>query len=169
MSLLLRHFAQQERMVGRLEQERTVAMPDPSTSVVSAFALQGMLPGPLRLLLDVNTNTVIALRFEGTALASSHAAFSLTPSAARILHCLLQAYPAVCSHQSLLFALYPSPRSPEATHVWERDLALRPIRRALATLVPVLRLLGIAVASLRGRGYILVEADNPKRLDPSSR
>lgn len=131
-----------------------------SSSVAVVFDVQGLLPHDARLLLNVQTNTVILLRFEGTALASTHRSFHLTPSATRIFLCLLQAYPAFCSYRSLFLTLYPLPKARDGERLWQRDLALRPIRRTLGTLLPALRSFGLQVVALRGQGYLLAAADS---------
>ena len=118
------------------------------------------MPHDARLLLDAQTNTAILLRFEGITLASTHRSFQLTPSATRIFLCLLQAYPAFCSHQALFLTLYPLPQARDGERVWQRDLALRPIRRALVALLPALRSFGLQVVALRGQGYMLTAADS---------
>lgn len=134
--------------------------PSRSASVAVVFDVQGLLPHDARLLLDTQTNTAILLRFEGRALASTHRSCQLTPSATRIFLCLLQAYPAFCSYRSLFLTLYPLPKARDGERLWQRELALRPIRRALVALLPALRSFGLQVVALRGQGYLLAAADS---------
>jgi hypothetical protein len=139
--------------------ERTSSFPlsqTASSASVQAFALPPeLLSADMRLLLDSCSNTVILLHLENADLAASHSSFQLTPSAMRVFLLLLQAYPAYCSYQSLFLALYPLAQEQEANRIWQRDLALRPIRRALVALSPALRGLGLQAISLRGQGYVL--------------
>lgn len=137
-----------------LEAQITSAYPDSS---VFLFPLPEMLPQNVRLLLHVETNTALLLRIEEGEVTSCHGLFHLPPSATRIFLCLLQAYPEACSYHALFLTLYPLSQKHHTEQVWERehDLALRPIRRALASLSPVLRCFSLHVASLRGWGYVL--------------
>lgn len=121
----------------------------------SLFALPELLPNNARLLVDANTSTAFLLRFEGPEFTFSSRSFQLTPSATRVFLALLHAYPLFCSYHSLFLALYPLSQEHETNRTWDCALALRPIRRALITLLPTLRDLGLQVVALRGQGYIL--------------
>ena len=137
---------------------KTAAIP-PVPHDVQVFVLSEILPDHCCLVLDLFHRSVTVLRFEEAVLASSHACFSLTPSAARVLACMLRASPASCSYQALFAALYPLGSDAGG---WEPTLGLRPIRRALRALAPVLRQLGLQVVALRGQGYLLVGAPRPE-------
>lgn len=124
-----------------------------NASCAVVFSLPELFPSHTHLLLNASTSTAILLRLEGTALASCHRAFQLTPSATRILWSLLRAYPAPCSYRSLFLALFP--QASEENRFWEHEEGRRPVRRALVTLLPFLRGCGLRAVSLRGQGYIL--------------
>jgi hypothetical protein len=133
-------------------------------SSVSVFVLPGILPADRRLLLDPVTHTAILLAVEGSDAAPMFSSFQLTPSATTVFLMLLQAYPHYCSYQSLFHSLYPPTLAQdERDQVWERKLAIPPIRRALKALLPALRSFGLQVISLRGQGYVLASADEPAR------
>ena len=80
-------------------------------------------------------------------------------SAARLLLALSLAYPGYCSYRTLFAALYPADEG-EMQRVWESEFAIRPIRRSTMALAPALQRLGLAILSLRGRGYWLACAPN---------
>jgi hypothetical protein len=127
-----------------------------NASSVHLFALPELLPASVRLLLDVQTSTALLFRLEGTEVAPFPHSFPLTPSSARVLFALLEAYPRYCSYRSLFALLYPLPSEQEEPgRWWQQELAVRPIRRALVTLLPLLRFLDLQVVSLRGQGYVL--------------
>ncbi|HEU5378023.1 MAG TPA: helix-turn-helix domain-containing protein [Ktedonobacteraceae bacterium] len=125
---------------------------------VRVFALPEILPERVRVVLDVNSRMALLLDLDGEETAPLLHSSQLTPSAARVFLALLQAYPQHCSYQALLAVLYPS--SPEgSSSAWDRHV--RPIRRALVALAPVLRAFGLEVVSLRGHGYLLASAPHP--------
>lgn len=103
----------------------------PSRPSALAFPLPGILPRQTRLLLDREAHLAILLSFNSTELIPALSLFPLTPSATRVLFSLLQAYPEHCSHRTLFSALFPlTQQSAEEERIWEKSLALRPIRRA---------------------------------------
>ncbi|HEU5383835.1 MAG TPA: hypothetical protein VFV38_51200 [Ktedonobacteraceae bacterium] len=120
-----------------------------------AFPLPGILPEQTQILLDTHARTAILLKLETEKSTPLLRTFQLTPSAARIFQALLQAYPQYCPYQTLLSALYPGSQEAFAP-VWEQRV--RPIRRALMALAPVLQSFGLGVVSLRGHGYLLTPA-----------
>ncbi|HEU5379291.1 MAG TPA: hypothetical protein VFV38_28040 [Ktedonobacteraceae bacterium] len=127
----------------------------PTSKAARVFALPEILPERVRVVLDVNSRMALLLNLDGEETTPLLHSFQLTPSAARVFLALLQAYPQHCSYQALLAVLYPSsPESPSS--VW--DHYVRPIRRALVALAPVLRAFGLEVVALRGRGYLLASA-----------
>ncbi len=133
-------------------------------SPASVFVLPGILPADRRLLLDPETHTAILLALEGSDAVPMFRSFQLTPSATAVFFTLLQAYPHYCSYQSLFHSLYPpGPAPSEREQVWEKELALPPVRRALKKLLPALRSFGLQVISLRGQGYVLASAHAPAR------
>jgi hypothetical protein len=132
----------------------------PSASV-HTFTLPELLPPHARLLLDTHTSSALLVHLENADLAASPRSFQLTPASTRVFLLLLTSYPIHCSYHSLFVALYPLDQQQEASRIWQRDLALRPIRRAIVTLLPALRGLDLQVVSVRGQGYVLAtqEAD----------
>lgn len=118
------------------------------------FSLSGIFPEHTRLLLDSQRGLVLLLRLDSEMGLRQLCSLPLAPSATRLFLALCRAYPAYCSYRTLFVALYPQ-RTSETRETWERQFALRPIRRAAALLSPTLRRLGLAAVSLRGRGYLL--------------
>lgn len=117
------------------------------------FALPEILPERTRVFLDLHSRTAILLNLDNGEPAPLLHSFQLTPSAARVFLALLQAYPQHCSYQTLLAV--PASQG-EPSPVWEQHV--RPIRRALVVLSPVLRAFGLDVIALRGHGYLLASA-----------
>ncbi len=136
-------------------------------SMAQVFALPGILPEQTWILLDAHARMVIFLKLNSGDSPPRVRAFQLPPSATRIFLALLNAYPQYCSYQTLLSALYPASQE-ETTPVWEHRV--RPIRRALVALAPVLQCFGLDVVALRGRGYVLAPAalSTKKRRAPKS-
>lgn len=149
-----------------MEKRSLFQLPAPRYALpASVFALPEILPTDRRLLLDVETHTAILLSLEGSDAVPMFRSYQLTPSAATVFLTLLQAYPQYCSYQSLFRSLYPStPAQDAGERVWEKDLAVPPVRRALKALLPALRSLGLQVISLRSQGYVLVALTDPRIL-----
>lgn len=106
------------------------------------------------VLFDIRSRTALLLHQEG---GDPVPLLPLSPSASRVFLALLQAYPQYCSHQTLLAALYPAVQeTPDLG--WEQHV--RPIRRALHRLAPVLQAFGLEVVALRRRGYLLAPSPN---------
>lgn len=119
------------------------------------FTLPGILPEQTWIQLDAHARMVMLLSLDSGKAAPVLHAFPLTPSAARVFLALLRAYPQHCPYQTLLSALYPASQD-EYEPRWEHRV--RPIRRALAALAPVLQTFGLDAVALRGRGYVLAPA-----------
>ncbi len=119
------------------------------------FALSEILSEQTQIVLDVQARLAVLLKLDGGKTAPLVRSFQLTPSAARVFLALLEAYPQHCPYQTLFVALYPAPLD-TSSPVWEQYV--RPIRRALRHLAPVLRAFGLEVVALRGRGYLLASA-----------
>jgi hypothetical protein len=140
------------------------------TLPTAVFTLPGILPADRRLLLDPEMHTAILLSLEGSDAVPIFSSFQLTPSATTIFLTLLQAYPQYCSYQSLFRSLYPSTLArDEGECVWEKDLAVPSVRRALKALLPALRSLGLQVISLRSQGYVLAALTDPRALREQER
>ena len=132
-----------------------------STGVVSAevtpqttqvFVLPEVLPAHRRIVLNVHAHVAVLLELDGENPAPLVRSFPLSPSASRIFLALLQAYPRHCPYSTLFLALYPASQG-VASERWEQYV--RPIRRALRYLTPVMRSFGLQVIALRGHGYLL--------------
>lgn len=129
--------------------------PADAVCTVHLFRLPRILPDHARLLLDTQTNSALVLSLNGAELTASAHSSRLTPSTTRLLFCLLQAYPHTCSYHDLFLALSPRSSEPGRAATIDHDLLLRPVRRALLTLVPTLRGLGLRAIAVRSQGYVL--------------
>ncbi len=138
-----------------MKKKASTLSPLPSQQATWVFALPEILPEHTRVVLDAHARTAILLRLDEKEPIPSVRSFPLTPSAARIFLALLQAYPQYCPYHTLFTALYPASQG-EPSSVWEHTV--RPIRRALVALAPVMRAFGLEVVALRGRGYLLAPA-----------
>jgi hypothetical protein len=135
-------------------------------SLASLFLFVEMLPADRRLLLDPGAHTAILFKGDGAWGDLQFHSFSLTPSAAQLFFTLLQAYPHYCSYHMLFCALYAStPRQDELGRIEDSTLMVLPVRRALKTLLPTLRSLGLQVISLRGQGYVLASVGDVARVE----
>lgn len=139
-----------------MKRKLPISVPAFTKIAAQEFALPEILSDGTRLLLDVYTRTVMLLRLEGGNAPLLYSC-QLTPSAARIFLALLQAYPQYCPYQDLFATLYPASQEAPSC-LCDQAWDLRPIRRALVTLAPVLRAFGLEAVSLRGRGYVLAPA-----------
>ncbi|HVU69678.1 MAG TPA: hypothetical protein VHD63_21270 [Ktedonobacteraceae bacterium] len=129
--------------------------PAPSTAA-QVFSLPGMFPSTTRMWLDPHGGIAFLWRDEPPApvLLSCH----LTPSGVRVLSVLLHAYPQSCSFEQLFRGLYPTGAEPMGS--WNPQVGLRPIRRAIWSLLPPMRAFGLTIVSLRNRGYLLTALEN---------
>ena len=119
-----------------------------STHLAHLYALDPILPACTRLVVDPSSHVALLLYVDAEVPLCVLHAVRLTPSASDLLLALLQAYPDHCPYRTLFAALYPM-------DPWDRQLATRPIRRAVVTLSRALQHLGLAVIALRRRGYVL--------------
>ncbi len=86
---------------------------------------------------------------ENQILAQQH----FSPNGMRVLVPLLQSYPHYCPYEVLLaslFSLSLDEARKQLQDFW--DIAIRPVRRAISSLIAGLRALGLQVRSLRGAG-----------------
>jgi len=80
-----------------------------------------------------------------------------SPNGMRVLVPLLQAYPEYCPYDILLLSLFPLPL--EAIHTLlaeDGETTIRPVRRAMSSILAPLRAFGLSVTSVRGAGYLLI-------------
>ena len=118
-----------------------------------------LFPEHLQLLLNLSVRTAVLLRLsEDESISLLHSQL-FTPSGAKIFLALLQTYPKHCEFTHL-FACLDLPQ-PEAKPLYSRkrrtdwELAIRPVRRAIAALAPLLPGFGLQTISLRNKGYLL--------------
>lgn len=137
------------------ERRATIVAPEVIPKAAQVFALTEILPEQTQIVLDVQARLALLLKLDEGKTAPLVRSFQLTPSAARVFLALLEAYPQHCPYQTLFLVLYPAPLD-TSSPVWEPYV--RPIRRALRHLAPVLRAFGLEVVALRGRGYLLASA-----------
>ena len=133
-----------------------------SLPMAQTFALEGLLPESTRLVVDPSSHVVLLLALDAGAPVVVLQAVHLTPSAAQLLLALGLASPDYCPYHTLFAALYPLAQ-------WQRDLALRPIRRAIFALSQALRHVGLTVIVLRRRGYVLARASDGPSSEPRER
>lgn len=123
--------------------------------------LKDLLPLHQILIIDPVMRTVSLLsqppEEEAQILVQRH----FSPNGMCVLVPLLQAYPHYCPYEVLLASLYPQSLDEARRQLRENwDLMIRPIRRAIGSIVAGLRAFGLAVRSIRGVGYLL-EALSP--------
>ncbi len=79
-----------------------------------------------------------------------------SPNGIRVLLPLLQSYPHYCPYNVLLASLFPLSLEASNQQLQEEwEMAIRPVRRAIGSIMASLRLFGLTVHSLRGAGYLL--------------
>ncbi len=122
------------------------------------FALPGLLQDNQTLVVNPARHTAMLFwnDTDGEVRIATHQHFS--PNGMRVLLPLLQAYPKPCPYDVLLASLKPHAR--EEGHElllhdsWEPSI--RPLRRAVGSILPGLHAFGVTVYSLRGLGYQLI-------------
>lgn len=133
---------------------------DPKNASAQTYCFADPLfPDHIQLLLDLSARTVVLLHLGEGESVSLLRSQSLTPSGAKVLLALLQAYPKHCGFERL-FACLDLPQPEEegmygGGHGTDWEMVVRPIRRAIATLPPVLAAFGLQLHSLRNKGYLL--------------
>src|SRR5258706_2967337 len=136
---------------------------DGHQEAVLHLTLDGLLPA--NQVLAVNPSMRTATLFASTADEEAHiiAQQHFSPNGMRVLVPLLQAYPHYCPYEGLLASLF-SYTSEQARDQLQGhwDSTIRPVRRAMNSLVPGLRAFGLQVRSIRSGGY-LIEALSARR------
>ena len=120
------------------------------------LSLDGLLAADQTLVLNraMRTVSLLTSTAEGEAQVLSQQRF--TPNGMRVLLPLLRAYPGHCPYEVLmasLFSISPDQARQQLEDSWE--VAMRPVRRAIASLTDGLRALGIHVRALHRTGYVL--------------
>jgi hypothetical protein len=122
------------------------------------FTLAGLLPSDQTLIINPSTRTAILWSQSSAETTRIVAQQHFSPNGMRTLIPLLTAYPHYCAYEALLAHLF-FVSVDEARQLlldtWE--IAIRPIRRAIGSLVASLRVFGLRIRNIRGAGY-LVEA-----------
>ena len=139
--------------------QRNFSNPSSPPVAASVFALPGLLPDGIRLLVDPVTRCVIVIPVIGMEPDSLLRSYPLSPSATQLFFALLQAYPHHCSYHMLFRTLYPCALEIAAhDNAWDRQIMLHAVRRARKALMPVLRACGLQALAVRGQGYVLAAA-----------
>ncbi len=125
------------------------------------FSLPDLLPAGHSLVVHPNLLIVTLIRQEGTE-AQIVQQCKLSVNGIAVLLPLVQLAPDYCPYHVLLASLFPNLGSADDfAHTLQRadgeDLSyvMRPLRRAIRSLVGCLRMFGLEVHSLRGNGYLL--------------
>ncbi len=120
------------------------------------FSLPGLLKNNQTLVVNPAMRIAILLcnDADGGVRLVMHQQFS--PNGMRMLVPLLQAYPEYCPYDVLLVSLFPLPLEAGRTLLEEAwEATIRPVRRAMSSILPGLRPFGLSVSSVRGLGYLL--------------
>jgi hypothetical protein len=120
------------------------------------FTLSPLLPANHILVLNpaMHTATLLDSDRGGEVHIAQQQHFS--PNGMGVLVPLLQAYPHYCPYEVLLTNLCPLSLEECREQLREAsEMALRPVRRAVSSILPALRSFGLQVRSLRGAGYLI--------------
>ncbi len=120
------------------------------------LTLDGLLPDDQTLVLNPETRTATLFLNDESGKARIVTQQQFSPNGMRVLIPLLQAYPYYCPYEVLLASLFPLSLEEcrkQLQEAWERSV--RPIRRAIGSIMTGLHAFGFTVHSLRGVGYLL--------------
>lgn len=133
---------------------------DESTNLIRFF-LPDLLPTGHSLVIHPHLLIVTLMRQEGTETQIMQQC-KVSENGMAVLLPLIQLAPDYCPYDVLLASLFPSLGSSEdfakklrQSEGENLDYLMRPLRRAIRSLVRSLWLLGLEVHSLRGSGYLL--------------
>lgn len=129
------------------------------------LSLDGLLPANQILAVNPSMCTVTLLASTPDEDAHILAQQHFSPNGMRVLVPLLEAYPHYCPYEVLLASLFSYTSDEARDHLqghW--DSTIRPVRRAMNSLVPGLRAFGLQVHSIRSTGY-LIEALSASRAE----
>lgn len=144
--------------------QRNSSNPSSPPVAASVFALPGLLPDGIRLLVDPVTRCVIVIPVIGMEPDSLLRSFPLSPSATHLFLALLRAYPHHCSYHALFRTLYPCASGITAhNNAWDRQIMRHAVRRARKALMPVLRECGLQALAVRDQGYVLAAASKANK------
>ena len=131
--------------------------------VVLHLSLDGLLPANQVLAIKPSLRTVTL--FATTADEEAHLLEQqqFSPNGMCVLVPLLEAYPHYCPYEVLLASLFS--QTPEQSRVQMQsdwNSTIRPVRRAMNSLVPGLRTFGLQVRSIRSAGYLIEALSNSR-------
>jgi hypothetical protein len=120
------------------------------------LSLAGLLPEHHTLVLNPAKRIVILLYNKPDGEASIVTEHKFSPSSMRVLIPLLQSYPNYCPYEVLLAHLYPISVEDGRTQLQEaREPTMRPLRRAIGTIMAALHPFRLRVCSIRSVGFVL--------------
>jgi hypothetical protein len=120
------------------------------------LSLDGLLPANQILAVNPSMRTVTLLASTPDEDAHILAQQHFSPNSMSVLVPLLQSYPHYCPYEILLASLFshtPDEAREQLQGHW--DSTIRPVRRAMNSLVPGLRAFGLQVRSIRSAGYLI--------------
>jgi hypothetical protein len=120
------------------------------------LTLDGLLPANQILVVNpsIRTATLLSRTSDGENQIVAQQHFS--PSGMLVLVPLLQSYPYYCPYEVLLAQLSSLSLDQARRQLQDmREIAIRPIRRAINSLIAGLRALGLQVRSIRSGGYFV--------------
>jgi hypothetical protein len=129
---------------------------DGHQEAVLHLTLDGLLPANQVLAVKPSLRTVTL--FTSTADEETHILEQqhFSPNGMCVLVPLLEAYPHYCPYEVLLAHLFSqTPDQARAQLRSDWNSAIRPVRRAMNSLVPGLRAFGLQVRSIRSGGYLI--------------
>jgi hypothetical protein len=120
------------------------------------FTLSPLLPANHILVLNPAMHTATLFKSEEGGEVHIVQQQHFSPNGMGVLVPLLQAYPHYCPYEVLLASLFPLSLEECREQLRESsEMALRPVRRAVSSILPALRSLGLRVRSIRGAGYLI--------------
>ncbi len=120
------------------------------------FALSGLLEENQTLVVHLAKRTAILFCPDSDGGGRILTQQQFSPNGMRVLLPLLQAYPTYCPYEVLLANLFPLSLD-AGRHLMEQDweATIRPVRRAMRTILAPLRAFRFKVSTVRGAGYLL--------------
>ena len=120
------------------------------------LALPGLLRENQNLVLNPAIRTALLFYNEPNGEARVVTEHQFSPSGMCVLIPLLQAYPNYCPYEVLLAHLYPISVEAGRTQLQEaRETTIRPVRRAIGTIMDGLHQFGLRACSIRSLGDVL--------------
>lgn len=118
--------------------------------------LDGLLPPHYTFVLNPLMRTATLFSNDAASGARIVTQQQFSPNGMRVLLPLLQSFPHYCPYEALLASLFPLSLEECRQQLQEGwEMAIRPVRRAIGSIMAGLRAFGLTVLSLRGVGYLL--------------